>query len=48
MNRSWEIYIYDLFTDQQAFTDNTWKLHINCERLYVWKLQVYLKAHFFH
>ena len=29
-------------------TDITWKLHINCVCLYVWKLEVYLMAHLFH
>ena len=36
------------FTDQEAFTNNTWKLHVNCARQYVWKLEVYLMARFFH
>ena len=40
--------IYHLFTEQSAFTDNIWKLHVNYVRLHIWKLEVYLMAHFFH
>ena len=28
-------YIQISFTDQEAFTDNTWKLHVNCASLHV-------------
>ena len=40
--------IYISFTKQYAFTENIWKLHVNYVRLYVWKLEIYLMAHFFH
>ena len=38
--------IYQLFTEQ-AFTD-IWKFPVNYVRLYLWKLEIYLMANFFH